>query len=181
MDQALFELERVTGAAPVITTDHQFIHAGQAFTIASKVDIATTKIAGVQFTTPATGYIHFRPVALVAVGGPIIASLLEDYSFAEGSALTGVNRRRVGTPTAAAMTVKALPDMTAVAGAAGATLATYVINSASQGSQKVGGDVNGGEEWVLKPGTNYLLAMTNTAGTTSTVGFEIFWYEEDAG
>lgn len=176
-----FKLERVTNAAPTITTDHQYIHEGKAFTIANKMDIATNKVGALQITTPAAGLLHFRPVNITAVGGPIYASLLEDYSFVDGSAITPVNRRRIGTPPASAATVKGATDISAVAGAAAVSLSTVVIVSTSQGSQQLGGAINGGEEWPLNPSTNYLITFTNTAGTTSTVGYELFWYEESDG
>lgn len=181
MSNKQFELERVTNAAPVITTDHKYIHEGKAFSIGNKMDIAASKVGAIQITTPATGVVHFRPAMINAIGGPIFASLLEDYSFVGGSEIPAVNHRRIGTPPASAVVAKGATDITAVAGAAAVSLDTVVVGSSTQGSQKLGGSVSEMEEWPLKPSTNYLITLTNTAVSTSTVGYGLFWYEEADG
>lgn len=172
-------LERVTGAFPVITTDHAFIHEGIAFTAANKIDITSAKVALIQITPPAGAYCHFKPAAFSCTGGPVYISLLEDYSFVGGSAITPQNRKRTGTPAASAITVKGIADGTAVAGTAPLSLDMVVLSGTSSGA-KLGSSSQAAEEWVLKPGVNYLIAITNATspGATITVGYELFWYEE---
>lgn len=172
-------LERVTEAIPVITTDHAFIHEGIAFTVANKVDIASAKVAGLQVSVPAGIYCHFKPAAFANTGGPVIISMLEDYTFTGGSAITPANRKRVGTPAASQISVKGSADITAVAGSNPVSLDMTVLPGTSTGG-KLGGSAHSAEEWVLKPGGNYLVTMTNATspGATVTVGYELFWYEE---
>ena len=125
-------------------------------------------------------YVHFKPTQIVATGGPVYVSLLEDYSFALGSALTPVNRNRIRSAQASALACKGLADATAIAGAAAASLDMAVVLGTSAGASKLGGSTGSAEEWVLEPGKNYLLTFTNATspGATVTVGYELFWYEE---
>jgi len=124
-------------------------------------------------------YCHFKPSAFSCTGGPVIIGLIEDYTFTGGSAITPVNRKRSGSPAASKLTVKGIADATAVAGSAPVSLDMAVIPGTSSGA-KLGGSTFSAEEWVLKPGANYLVTMTNATspGATVTVGYELFWYEE---
>jgi len=126
-------------------------------------------------------YCHFKPAAFSATGGPVIISLLEDYTYVGGAAITPVNRKRSGTPADSKITVKGLADATAVAGSVPVSLDMMVIPGTSAGTGKLGGSAQSAEEWVLKPGTSYLVTMTNATspGATVTVGYELFWYEEE--
>lgn len=174
-------IERVTKAHPVIDINHANIHKGQAFTIANKIDVTAGAVAGFQITVPASGYVHFKAAAFSVTGGPVYISLLEDYTFVGGSAIPAANRRRVGTPPTAATVVKGAASITAVAGSAPVSLDMIVLPGTSTAA-KLGSSSQAAEEWVLKPGTNYLIAITNATspGATITVGYELFWYEEDA-
>lgn len=171
--------ERVTRAHAVITTDHAFIHGGIAFTVANKMDVVSAKIGGIQITVPVGVYVHFKPAAFNATGGPVIIGLLEDYSFVGGSAITPVNRKRAGTPAASQLSVKGLADIAAVAGSTPLSLDMSVIPGSTAGG-KLGGSSRAAEEWVLNPGTTYLVTISNATspGATVTVGYELFWYEE---
>jgi len=172
-------LERVTGAHAAITSDHALIHQGIAYTVANKMDVAATKVGALQITVPAGVYCHFKPARFAATGGPVIIGLLEDYSFVGGSPIVPVNRKRVGTPDASVITVKGAVDITAVAGAAPVSLDMAVIPGTTIGAD-LGGSTHAAEEWVLKPGTTYLITISNATspGATVTVGYELFWYEE---
>ncbi|TLM66016.1 MAG: hypothetical protein FDZ69_07485 [Deltaproteobacteria bacterium] len=137
--------------------------------------VANTNLAG---GTDAV-YCHFKPAAFAATGGPVVIGLLEDYTFTGGSGITPVNRKRVGSPAASKLTVKGHTDITAVAGSAPVSLDMTVIPGNSLAG-KLGGSAQSAEEWVLCPGKNYLVTMSNLTnpGATVTVGYELFWYEE---
>lgn len=125
-------------------------------------------------------YCHLKPTDITATGGAIYVTLLEDSSFAAaGTAIVPVNRKRADSPAASKITCKMLANATVVAGSAPVTMETLVIPGTSTGS-KIGGSTHSAEEWVLKPGGVYLLAMTNATspGATVTCGFNMFWYEE---
>lgn len=129
-----------------------------------------------------TVYAHFKPAKITSTLGPCIVSLLEDYTFTGGSALTPMNRRRTGTPPTSAVTMKGLANATASAGSAAKSLDMSITPSATgPGFTSAGGSTSAAEEWVLKPGVNYLLTITNNNAATSTVGYELFWYEESLG
>lgn len=172
-------LDNATTGIKTILTDHNLIHKGQAFTVSNKVDIAASKVAGLSFLTPADKYVHFKPSGIASSGGPITVSLLEDYTFTGGSDFPPVNRRRVGTPTAAETVVKVAADITAAAGTNPVSMEMLLIPSSTQGQTKLEAAGGSTEEWVLKPGTSYLLAISNPTASTVTVGYSLFWYEED--
>lgn len=172
-------VETVTGAQPSITVDHSHIHAGIGYTVANKMDIASSKVGGIMISIPAGGYCHFKPASFSCTGGPVYISLLEDYSFTGGSNFPPVNRRRVGTPNVSAIAVSVLADITAIAGASPMSLDMVVLAGTSVNG-KLGSSSRAAEEWVLKPGKNYVIAITNATspGVGITVGYELFWYEE---
>lgn len=124
-------------------------------------------------------YCHFKPAKFTCTGGPIIIGLLEDYSFVGGTASTPVNRKRVGTPAASKITMKTLANATAVGGAGALSLDMTIMPGSTVGAD-LGSSSAASEEWVLNPGKNYLITMTNATspGATATVGYELFWYEE---
>lgn len=127
-------------------------------------------------------YCHFKPAKISSTGGPVTINLREDATFAGGTAQTPANRRRIGTPVASKITAKFIVDATITPGAGDLALDTAVIPGTSVG-QTLGGSTAAAEEWVLKPGTSYLVTMTNATspGATVTAGYELFWYEEAGG
>ena len=60
--------EAVTGDVAVISTDHKYIHNGEAFTLSVVTDslAAGTGVEKTRFKTPAatTGYVHARPISI---------------------------------------------------------------------------------------------------------------------
>lgn len=176
-------IEEITGGAKQILTDHASIHEGLAYTVANKMDIASTKVGAISIAVPEGTYVHFKPAKFVNVGGPVYLSLLEDYTFTGGSAITPVNRKRTGTVGVSACTVKGSTDITAVAGSTPVSLDMKVLPGSSTGASHLGGDFGAAEEWILRPGKTYLVTMTNATspGAQVTVGYELFWYEEAAG
>lgn len=125
-------------------------------------------------------YCHLKPAALACTGGPVTVTLREDSSFAAaGTAATPRNRKRIGTPDNSKLTCKTIANATIVAGGAAVTLDTTVLPGTSSGA-KLGSSSQAAEEWVLKPGGTYLVALANetSPGATVTVGYELFWYEE---
>lgn len=171
-------LERVTGGHAVITTDHALIHEGVAFTAAGVMTINTGKVGAIFISVPAATYVHFN-AAMISANTALTVSLMEQYTKAPGdipSALTPMNRNRISAITSA-LTITAGPDVTPTSAAGAATLATVGVG-ANQDSKKVGGAATSAHEWVLKPGYAYCLAITNASGSTSTVSYDLFWYEE---
>lgn len=170
--------ERVTGASPTITIDHALIHNGQAFTTAGIMSILTAKTGAFFISVPAGVYCHFKAASIRSTAA-VSVSFLEGYVKAGGdtvSALTPANRNRI-RKTASVLTVTAGADVTPTTEATYATLTTASIG-ANLPAYRVGGDVQQAEEWVLEPGRNYCVAIANASGSTATVSYDLYWYEE---
>lgn len=123
-------------------------------------------------------YCHFK-AANVGANVAVTASLLEGYVKAVGntvSTLTPQNRNRIRN-TASRLTVTGGTDVTPTQEASYATLGTVTIGS-SLPTYKVGGEASSAEEWVLAPGVNYCLAIANASGSSASVSYDLFWYEE---
>lgn len=130
----------------------------------------------------ANKYVHLRASGISASGGPVTVTILEDYTITSGgAAATPVNRLRTGTPPASVTAVKVLTDAAKTAGAGALTLDTLLIPSATQGAQRTGAAGTGSDEWVLKPGLHYMVSLANGAASSSVIGYQLFWYEEDIG
>lgn len=173
-------IEEITGAARTITTDHDFIHKGIAFTTASKFTIAAAASAYLEIIVPVGSYVHFKPTSIQTDGPKITVQLIEAPTLTTGSTVVvPVNRRRVGTPTLSLLTVKNNP--TAVS--AGTVLdQDYVGGGTGAGGSTVsGGMATNDNEWVLKPATTYALKVTNGGSASADVNIKTFWYEELAG
>jgi len=159
---------------PTLSAEHHRIHDGEMFTCSNKMDITAAKIGAIQITVPAGSIAHFKAVGISVTGGPVIANLLEDYTFVGGSVLPAFNRNRASTKTTP-LVLKGLADATAVAGASPISLDMLVIAGASQGALQIGANGSTDEEIMLKPG-NYILTFSNTSVGTVTVGYTLNWY-----
>lgn len=143
----------------------------QTYILENRMDIATTK-SGALFlkTPPLTGPIQLT-ARFTCSAGPIIPSILEDYSFVGGATLPAVNiNRNIGKTSA--VIVKGLADASAVAGAAALTLVTRHVVGSSTDPQKLSQ-----EPISLKPDTNYLLVFPNSNAGTVTVSYMLSWKE----
>lgn len=111
--------------------------------------------------------------------GPLITSTLEDPTFTVGNTvptlIANLDRRSAKVPTTQLFT-----NPTAVSGG---TLADRDILFAPGGG--TGNAVRGTEQtygnWerILKPGSDYLVAMQNDGSNTIDLAFDMFFYESD--
>ena len=167
-----FLRERVTSGFPVITTDHALIHEGLAYTLSATASISNGATHSVELAIPAGVYVHFKPVGVTASGGPVTITLVEGSTSTGGSAATPSNRRRI-SPVASRLTCK-----TGVTASGGTVIDTALIPSATQGNNRLGAGTGAAEEFVLNPGTTYSVQFANAAGNATTIGYQLFWYEE---
>ena len=175
-DVDVFLRERVTSGFPVITTDHGFIHEGIAFTLAGTASVGGASTFSISFETPADKYIHFKPTGVAASGGPVTISLLEGATYTGGSGATPRNRNRtITTPDSSTVTAK-----TGVSATGGTSISVLYIPSSTQGNQKLGASSAAAEEYVLDRSTTYILSFANAALSAITIGYDLFWYEEEA-
>ncbi len=171
--------EVVTGDVAVITTDHKYIHQGQAF-IVSLVSDELTKNGGtekIRFKTPAVGdgYVHWRPISASSTKDLAKVELYEGATITdEGTELTPNNRNR---PMAERVSNSVI-GQGATTSDDGLLLATFSVGSGGRRSQ--GGSVQGdADEIVFKADTEYVIILTNI-GTTSNshIYIGLTWYEE---
>lgn len=168
-----FLRERVTSAFPVITTDHANIHNEEAYSASGTISVAQGASTYIRVTTPAGRYIHFKPAGFTASGGPVTVTFIENpTSVGTGVALSEPNRNRLSSQTAS--TVCAITATLS----GGTVISTLFIPSSTQGVNRLGGSTASAEEWVLKRSEDYAVKVLNSAASSSTIGYDLFWYEE---
>ena len=153
---------------------------------------AGTGIVNAVAATALTGgtdkaFVHFKNLAFSSSAGPSSVSLLENYTMdatalAAAAAIPAINHNRI-SGKASTVTLKFYPDVTATAvdGTVQATLAALPLFGASLGANKVNDDTDAAEEYVLRPGNTYLIAISNASAGAIDFGYKLFWYEETAG
>lgn len=178
--------ERVTGAYPTIPTNHALIHAGLAFNLSGVLAVASGKIGTVRLTMPELDdgvgtWVHFNPVVISTNAGPSTVTLWRQKTVTGSeTTLTPVNRNENSSNTADVV-AKSCTDATLGDGTDVKLMDTIILSGASQGNNKVGASVNQYDEWLLRPGWDYVLAMQNQTnpGASINFGYTLFWYEED--
>ena len=173
--------EAVTGDVAVISTDHKYIHEGQAFS----ASIETTSIAAggsyeIRFKTPAStvGYVHARPTSISTTANLTKLAFYEGATFSgNGTAVTPLNRNRPTSATTAATLV----GKAATSSDTGDFMYAFTVGAGGGPQTRAGGGLPGeADEWVLKADTEYLIVVSNIGSTTATVGYiNLFWYEEE--
>lgn len=119
-------------------------------------------------------YVHFKPASVRSTVASTVWFLEGGTKATADTAttITPVNRNRNSVDKATTtFTVCASTLVRSVT----ATLSEAYIG-ANAPAYKVGGEISQAEEWVLKPATNYTLAVYNTSAGTPSVEFE--FYEE---
>lgn len=135
--------------------------------------VAVAATANFSFQTGA------KPVVIKSREVSFDGSSRVDYVALEGGTATGGatvdigNENRIG-PVTTTVTLK--QGVTLSGGVAFRTKTIFGSGSTSGGGSRVGTDVLG-RETVLKPNTLYQVKLTNVAGNTANIQFELSWYE----
>ena len=173
--------ENVTGGHKSINTDHALIHAGRAFSFSKKFSIAAAGISYVQIKTPASKYVHLKPIKVSSDGPKIDVAFIEAPTVTDGTnAVALVNRNR---PMASAYTFGTLAYDNPTSVSSGTIIEADYIGGGSGGTPvaaTIGGALNNDNEFVLKQSTSYLLKITNSGASTAAVQANFFGYEEDS-
>lgn len=143
----------------------------KTFVMETTLTVATGKIGALQITTPAGKSIHLQPVGIAVSAGPVVSSLLEDYSYVTAGAITPIDTNRSLKATSTVV-LKGVADISAVAGSAPITIYTLSIPAADTGRKTLGA-----KEIVLKPSTNYLVTFTNSNAGNAVINFALAWEE----
>jgi len=165
-------VDSTTHAIETIEYEHHEIHGGASFSVADTV-AANSATVKWQITTPdSTKYAHL--LFELACTGEATFLVTEGSNHTDGTALTVVNRRRVGSPTAATVIVTRTPT-------GGSTDGAVILFSLRSGITSVasknveGSSARGTNEWILKPNTKYVVSITTYANSYATCLLN--WYE----
>jgi hypothetical protein len=170
--------ERVTKGVPTIDTNHAQIHEGNGFSIGAVFSIAAGAVLDISVAIPANAYVHYQATDISTDGANNVTAVLYEgatVTAATGTAIAAVNRKRM-SPKASALTI--LQGATITATGTEIDRWTFPKTGTTPNVQGFVGksDTN---EWVLNPGSTYLLRISNTGVTTAaTIAFRPFWYEE---
>ena len=170
--------DRDAAGRTVIDTAHEAVHGGRSFHGFRYTSLDAGQLLGVILDlTAATKEAHLTYE--VASGGDGLIELFEATTRGNGNAIAVFNRHRkkATSPTATPNTTLLFQANLGV-GADGVGLeARFLPGGALLITQ--GGRAESRAEWVLDPGTKYLLKFSNLAGNTQQVSMGIDWYEVD--
>jgi len=169
--------ERVTKGIPVIDTNHAQIHDANAFSIGGVFTIAGGATLDITVQVPAATYVHYQATDISTNGGNSVTVVFYEGATVTtgGTAITPVNRHRLGTPPASVLTVKQGATITGT----GTEVDRWYFPKSSTNQIQNSISKSDSNEWVLNPSTAYLLRFTNAATDAVIVSVRPFWYEED--
>ena len=174
---ALAPFDTTTGAAIVMDTIHHEVHEGEMFHVShTNGSVANNASVDVLLVTGADVESHTSWE--VFAGGQVTVYLYEGATTsAAGTALTAYNMRRnsLNAPDA---TVTHTPTVTATGSVA--LVNGRILPGGTSPTTRVGGGIRSGAEWILLPGTKYLMRITNKSGGTIAINVALEWYEEEA-
>lgn len=170
----LHNFDPVTGAPVTIDSVHHEVHEGEMFhagyTVASVANGASVDLL---FTVGAK---EAHATFEVFAGGQVSVHLYEAPTVANGTAITIYNMKR-SSANEALSTVKHTPTVTATGSVA--LVSGRILPGGTSPQTRVGGGIRQGVEWILAPGTAYLLRVANGSGATIAVNVGLEWYEEE--
>ena len=158
----------------LVTVSHLMheVHEAHNFTGANAESMASGSVSSILFETPgsAVSTIHM----LVNFGSTGAGTLIfaEGEVGTAGTLITPQNNHR---PTGGSS------DLITISNTAAATVGTvleYAVIGTAAPPTKIGGQFEGGNEWILNHSTRYLLQFTSSAATS--VSWGLSWIEEPA-
>lgn len=161
-----------TRALTNISFEHHLIHIGDSFVVCDVQNVNATTIKW-QITTPnTTKYSHV--IFDIEATGEMLMAVTEGSDRTDGVALTEINRSRIGTPNVAGTIVTRTPTGGSTDGAT--TITSRRVGATGVASKTLtGGGNRGTNEFILKPNTKYVVAITTFADIYVT--FCLDWYE----
>jgi len=173
--------EFVTGAFKSIDVDHSYIHQKKKYSAFLKQSIALAGTHVFCFKTPATGYVHYRPIGINPSADKIDIQAYEDAVFtpATGTLLV-INNRNRNTPPVSGVELRSAPTVT-TAGTLLDGFSDWLPGSTGVGQARLGSSTIGGDEIVMKPNTTYRIVITNGSTSANVVGIKFNWYEQESG
>ena len=165
-------MDASTNSLQTVPYEHHEIHSGSSFHTSDVRSVDTTTFKW-QITTP-DSLVYSHMLFNLECTGEMLLLVTEGSDRTDGTALTEVNRNRVGTPAVAGTIVTHTPTAGTTDGAI--TILTTRVGSTGVGSKTIsGGGSRGTNEYVLKPNTKYVVSITTYAAVY--VSLELDWYE----
>lgn len=168
-------LDELTEKAAVISTDHNYIHKGRAYT--AYIDTGSISSAyRIGFTTPEASdeaFIHWRPIGVSTSADYIKFELTEGDSFTSGTDVTPRNRNRNFTDASNMQVFSKGVTSTP----SGPVIDHDGLGASGNPASRSGGGSGENEELLLKPDTDYVITLTPDGATTCLL--KLFWYEEE--
>lgn len=158
----------------VIDTEHHEIHEGHHYFIQNYIEVAGSGVLNHTFLTGAKD-VHMT----FSVSGADAGLILQTYEGAtgddNGTSITPLNNKRAST-NLSTVTVRENPTNTAVVGAT--LLRATRIGTGGAVAQRVAGNIQRGNEAILKKNTKYLIRITNLSSSANNISYDYSWYEE---
>lgn len=167
-------------AQTVIDAVHQMGHSGFTHHASGKVTgMVDTGTHEYLIVVPADIYPHLNRVNFSVGAGDIDIESYEGATASDnGVALTSFNTNRNSGNTPG-MVVYTGPTLTDDGTNIHVAWVPPTVSGVGQSNPDGVADVDAGEEWILKPSTNYMIRLTNNSGETIAFRYEYHWYEID--
>lgn len=172
-----------------IISTHALIHTGMTYTAGlAGDDVANNAFIEITFLVGSTYECHLE----VSYGseGKALLELFESRTVAGGGAMTPRNKNRsltrsaVGATAGAEVSIATLDALcqetltsNPVTSTGGTTLQSQVLISSGAGASTTPATGGGRAEWILCPGVQYSIRLTNTAGSAKDLALGLEWYE----
>ncbi len=163
-DEARKMFDGYAHAVSTISVEHRLIHDGMLFSGVDRfTGLANAASRDYLLKVPAATYPHLREVEWSLSDGPCDVYIYEGTTVsADGTEVPVGNNNRNST-NAALLGVYHSPTITDIGTAFPGP--RYIPAAGAPGNQSAGSLTSSlGEEWILKPSTNYLLRVTNNSG-----------------
>lgn len=188
MERAKFD--RFHQAVTMIGDTHRLTHDGMVFRTSRLVTDALAANGSTYaygFSVPAGVVPHLRVTNFNAEAGPLVWRFYEDASFTGGTVMPVKNGNRIvgrGQSPQDSGNQMVITRGVTVGSPLGSRLATHYIQGSGAGGflnprSGTSGD-DPGEEWILAPGVDYMIVVTNIGGGSNVdLAAQFIWYELD--
>ncbi len=164
----------LTGLIGTIDTVHHEIHEGEHFFIQNYIEVAGNGVLNHVWLTGAKD-VHMTFSVNGAEAGIILQTYEGVTADADGTLLTPLNNKR-SSLTASTATVRRNPGNIVTTSAT--LLRSSRLGTAGGVSQRTSGNIDRGNEAILKQNTKYLIRITNLSSSANNINIDYQWYEE---
>lgn len=163
-------IDVISGVSVAMEFDHHEVHHGHSFKVDDVQSVDTTTQKWMVTTPDSNNYAHM--IFNVLTTGEASMLVTEGADRTGTTVLISINRNRTGTPIPAKVTVHR-----DVSGGTtdGATTIKNIRAGATGKFSAMAGEARGQNEYVLKPGTKYVVAVTTYAAIHASLHLD--WYE----